>query len=34
MRAAPLRVVMFDLDGTYHEDLDAEKVAKILGAVN
>jgi NADH-quinone oxidoreductase subunit E len=24
---------MFDLDGTYHEDLDAHKVAKILGDV-
>jgi hypothetical protein len=22
---------MFDLDGTYHEDLDAKKVAQILG---
>jgi len=24
---------MFDLDGVYHEDLTAEKVAKILGSV-
>jgi len=24
---------MFDLDGVYHEDLDAQKVAKILGGV-
>ena len=24
---------MFDLDGVYHEDLDTDKVAKILGSV-
>jgi NADH:ubiquinone oxidoreductase subunit E len=24
---------MFDLDGVYHEDLDAEKVKRILGGV-